>query len=153
MNWLLLFVIGVAVLLVFYFQRCNIACKCSRDRFGQDPSIRANAGWIAGPMYGYDPIDKFADEIKEMKVEFRKKADSIGCGPACSVNEDECARCFQSPPRETLVIGVMPIDGMSNIPPNPPPGYKKREGHPPWIPSEIEFDEQFQNGSSCMACS
>jgi hypothetical protein len=147
MNWLPLFTIIAVVVLIFYFQKCSVSCKCSRDKFGQDPSIRANAGWVAGPMYGYDPIDKFAGEIDEYKAKFRRKADSIGCGHACQISQDECLKCFQT--RETLVIGVMPLD----TPPNPKPGYKKREGHPPWVPSEIEFDEDFRGGASCMSCS
>ena len=37
--------------------------------FGQDASIRASSGWLAGPkgLYGYDPIDHFAEQIEEMK--------------------------------------------------------------------------------------
>jgi len=43
------------------------------ESFGQDPSVRVGAGWIAGPaMYGHDPVTKFADEIDEMKANPRR---------------------------------------------------------------------------------
>lgn len=153
MNWLPLFVIVGVVVLIFYFQKCSLTCKntrkSTRDDYGQDASIRATTGWIAGPMYGYDPIDQFAEEIEVFKADFRKKADSIGCKEACLINQGECAKCFQNPPRETLVIGVMPLD----IPQNPEPGYKRRRDHSEWVPSDIEFNEQFQPSPSCVACS
>jgi hypothetical protein len=38
------------------------------EGYGQDASIRASAGWIAGPNYGYDPITQFADQIAEMRA-------------------------------------------------------------------------------------
>ena len=156
MNWTLIAIIGLIILLVFYFQKCTLSCPCnnSHDNFGQDPSIRANAGWVAGPIYGYDPIDQFAEQIQEMKERLREKADKIGCGPACSINETECAKCFQQPPREPLVIGVMPTEE----PENPIPGYptNKIEHHPPYAPSQIKFDEPFDNSlpfTTCKACS
>ena len=67
MNWLPLFVIIGVVVLIFYFQKCSLTCKSDRDDYGQDASIRATTGWIAGPMYGYDPIDQFAEEIEVFK--------------------------------------------------------------------------------------
>lgn len=60
MNILLLTLIVVLVILVCYSIH-------HRDYYGQDASIRASVGWIAGPMYGYDPIGQFAKQIEEMK--------------------------------------------------------------------------------------
>lgn len=38
------------------------------EGFGQDPTSRVQNGWIAGPkgLYGYDPVDHFADQIAAM---------------------------------------------------------------------------------------
>ncbi len=151
-NLLPLLIIVAALVLVFYMQRCSFSCN-ERDSYGQDASIRANAGWVAGPMYGYDPIDKFAAEIAESKAEFRRKVNAAGCKNACmGKDQDECGRCLDAAGVdgiETLVIGVMPLE----TPKNPRPGYKKRERNPPWVPPDIEFDEDYSNRSSCASCS
>ncbi len=67
----------------------------SRDYFGQDPSIRATAGWISGPKYGYDPITHFAEQIEEMKRENRIVAKSLGCHETCIKDGDACRECIQ----------------------------------------------------------
>ncbi len=153
MNLLPLLIIVAVIVLVFYMQRCKLSCKCSRDSYGQDASIRANAGWVAGPMYGYDPINKFAAEIAESKAEFRMKVNAVGCKNACmGKDQDECGRCLDAAGVdgiETLVIGVMPLE----TPKNPRPGYKNRERNPSRVPSDIEFDENYSNRSSCASCS
>ena len=56
MNWLICGIIVLIVVLLF---------SSSRDHYGQDPSIRASVGWVAGPLYGYDPVAEFARQIKE----------------------------------------------------------------------------------------
>ena len=140
MNWLPIFVIVAVVLLIFYFQKCSL--NCGLDNFGMDPSVRMAAG-IAGPDLG-DPIGQFAREIGESKAHFREKADRIGCKNMCMQGRAECIKCFNS--RETLVIGVMPDELPSNL-------RSRREGHAPWTPPDMNFDENFRNGSSCMACS
>ena len=150
---LLLIIVLSVVLIMFIFRRCSLKCKCSRDNYGQDASIRVSSGWVAGPSYGEDPIVQFANQIDEMK-NFNDNAKKIGCGHVCnsygynSGNED-CQRCLENPPKETLVIGVMPLD----TPTNPQPGYPKREQHPPYLPPNVIFDENYQNKSSCKACS
>jgi hypothetical protein len=51
----------------------------SKEYYGQDASIRASAGWVAGRgMYGIDPVAEFAKEIEEMK----RKDQNQTCG-AC----------------------------------------------------------------------
>lgn len=67
---IILLVVGVVILLVVACQRCS-----GSEYFGQDASIRAQSGWLAGPkgMYGYDPIDHFAKQIKEMKARERAR--------------------------------------------------------------------------------
>lgn len=37
------------------------------EGYGQDASSRVQAGWVAGPSYGEDPITKFAKQIAEMR--------------------------------------------------------------------------------------
>ena len=156
-NLLPLLVVVAVVVLVFYMQSCKLSCNDGRDNYGQDASIRANSGWVAGPMYGYDPINKFADEIEESRMHFRHKVDQAGCRAACmGQDQDTCARCLDDAGAskdgiETLVIGIMPLGHEEN----PKPGYKskRREGHPPWVPPEAEFDEDYRPRSSCMACS
>ena len=54
-------VILILVVFIVFF------CITSRDYFGQDASMRASAGWVSGPMYGYDPISEFAQQIKELE--------------------------------------------------------------------------------------
>ena len=63
-NTVLILIIGVVAAYLFIQY-----CACSAEKFGQDASIRASVGWIAGPkgMYGYDPIDHFAQQIAQMK--------------------------------------------------------------------------------------
>nr|QBK85602.1 MAG: hypothetical protein LCMAC101_01970 [Marseillevirus LCMAC101] len=141
MNWLPILVIIAVVVLILYFQKCNLNCGPQHE--GMLPSIR-NFATRLGPDEGA-PIDKFAAQVDAYKAEFRKKADSIGCGQACRASREKCLKCFHD--TETLVIGVMPLDI-----PNPKPGYRRKDRHPWRVPKEIEFDEQFRK-SSCMACS
>lgn len=74
-------------------------CLPSRDNFGQDASIRAAAGWISGPMYGYDPIQQFADQIAEMKKgeACRKCRGELGHtfvgNPASHIGPEDCEAC------------------------------------------------------------
>ena len=70
---LLLVLLGVVALL-FVFSSCKLTCGSGSEGFGQDASIRASAGSVAGQgMYGYDPIAKFAREIKQMTAYERAK--------------------------------------------------------------------------------
>jgi hypothetical protein len=64
-----LIIIAAVALIIFASQRCSLRCTTS-EGFGQDASIRASSGGLAGPkgMYGYDPIDQFAAQIEEMKA-------------------------------------------------------------------------------------
>ncbi len=155
MNLLPLLVVVAAIILVFYMQRCNLSCKCNgRDSFGQDASIRAGSGWVAGPMYGYDPIDKFAAEIEESKILFRRKVKEAGCVDACLINQDACSLCLSDAGLskdgiETLVIGIMPLE----TPVNPRPGYKRKSQYPLWDPKEAKFNEDFRQRRSCSTCS
>jgi len=158
MNWLPVFVIIAAAVLVFYIQRCSLSCD-GRDNYGQDASIRASAGWAAGPMYGYDPINRFAEEIAMSKTEFRRKVNAVGCKGACDGGtQSECGRCLDTAgvnmdEIETLVIGIMPLEG--DAPQNPRPGYKKKK-YPYWVPPEAEFDEDYstpRKRNPCTSCS
>jgi hypothetical protein len=110
-------------------------------------------------MYGYDPINKFAEEIALSKKEFRGKVNAVGCRDACAGGtQDECSRCLDTAgvnmdEIETLVIGIMPLE--DDIPQNPGPGYKKKK-NPYWVPPEAEFDEDYstpRKRKSCMSCS
>lgn len=56
-NTILIFVLCVILLLVFFG-------KCS-ENYGQDASIRAAVGWAAGPNYGFDPVQIYADQIEQ----------------------------------------------------------------------------------------
>jgi len=55
-------IVVVVVLLVLWVVKGG----CS-EGYGQDASIRASAGWIAGPNYGFDPVQQFADQIQELR--------------------------------------------------------------------------------------
>lgn len=58
---ILLFLIGGFL----YWNRKGCKLTCSKESYGQDPSIRASTGWLAGTgMYGYDPIQRFAEQIE-----------------------------------------------------------------------------------------
>ena len=46
--------------------------KGTWEGYGQDASIRAAAGWISGPNYGFDPRQIFADQIQE-GVDYERK--------------------------------------------------------------------------------
>lgn len=72
-----------------------IVCWRDRDYFGQDPSVRASAGWVAGPSYGYDPITQFARQIEEMKADIRHKARELGCHEVCEKDGKACRECIQ----------------------------------------------------------
>lgn len=56
------------IILIIVIIFCVVWSQRSSEKFGQDASVRTNAGWVAGPNYGYDPISKFAKEIDEMKM-------------------------------------------------------------------------------------
>lgn len=62
----------VIVLLVLWVVKegCN-----KNEGYGQDASIRAAAGWVAGPNYGFDPVQQFADQIQALREqEFQREA-------------------------------------------------------------------------------
>lgn len=66
---IILIIIVVVFIVIIASQRCTF--RCTRpENFGQDASIRVQSGWLAGPkgMYGYDPIDEFAEQIEQMKA-------------------------------------------------------------------------------------
>lgn len=58
---LIAIIIGVVIIFIIAFN--------SSEGFGQDPTTRAQVGWLAGPkgLYGYDPVVHFADQIEAMK--------------------------------------------------------------------------------------
>lgn len=64
-NITLFLVIILVIALIFVLTGFNFGCS-GDENFGQDPSSRVQAGWIAGPNYGYDPIDHFAEQIEAM---------------------------------------------------------------------------------------
>lgn len=86
-NTLIIFLVGLVILVWFLTnQNCD-------EEYGQDASIRASVGWLAGPkgLYGYDPIDQYAEQIAEVK---RREAEhnregysSPKCG-ACMTTEE-----------------------------------------------------------------
>jgi len=56
------------LLVVFIVVLIGVLCLPKIEKYGQDASIRASAGWVAGRgMYGYDPIQRYAEQIEEMK--------------------------------------------------------------------------------------
>lgn len=72
-NVVLGIVLVALVLFAWYYRRYSLKCEMPKElceNFGQDPSIRASAGWAAGRgMYGYDPVDEFAQQIEEQRLE------------------------------------------------------------------------------------
>ena len=84
------FWIGVLIVIVIIIWAVPL-----RDNFGQDPSIRASVGWIAGPDYGYDPITQFAEQIDEMKEDLRSTAQRLGCHEICERDGKSCRECIQ----------------------------------------------------------
>jgi hypothetical protein len=40
----------------------------NQENYGQDASIRAAAGWISGPNYGFDPVQIYADQIEQNRA-------------------------------------------------------------------------------------
>ena len=66
-NTLLFLALILVIVLIIWFSACNMKCN-PEERYGQDPSSRSQAGWIAGPMYGYDPIDHFAEQIASLEA-------------------------------------------------------------------------------------
>jgi hypothetical protein len=58
-NLKLLFIILIILFFVFLLKG-----KCS-EHYGQDASIRAAVGWAAGPNYGFDPVQIYANQIEE----------------------------------------------------------------------------------------
>lgn len=119
-----LIIIGAVALIIFASQRCTLRCN-SAEGFGQDASIRASSGWLAGPkgIYGYDPIDQFAAQIEEMKA--RKRAERDG---AFVVGLSESRNLVSSP---TGAIG--------------PESEMYREGHYPYI-----LDRHCDHQSDCF---
>jgi len=56
------------VLIILIVGLVVVMCLPKIEKYGQDASIRASAGWVAGRgMYGYDPIQRYAEQIEEMK--------------------------------------------------------------------------------------
>jgi len=128
MNWIPLFIIVAVVILILCVQKCSLNCGPQDENWIQS---QRNFDSRVGPDYG-DPVAQFADQIEAYRAEFKRKADAIGCGQACMKNNDACIECFDS--RETLVIGIMPLDT-----PNPKPGYKSQKKNPPWVPPRVRI--------------
>ncbi len=152
-------IVGVVIFFIVVTQRCRVSCLCSSERFGQDASIRATSGWIAGPknMYGYDPIDVFARQIAEMKA--RKRAEPRDSQDPRLVMMTDYPNLEDSPTKD---IG--------------PIAESYREGHPPYmrrctqqsdcwegeqclrntclpeIPSDRETFEHPEKEKLCMSC-
>jgi hypothetical protein len=75
-------IVVVVVLLVFWI----IKGGCS-EGYGQDASIRASAGWIAGPNYGFDPVQQYADQIQALRdQDFQKEMSRENYGNAKPCN-------------------------------------------------------------------
>ena len=69
MNSTLLLLLGLLFLIILLgmFNR--------REGYGQDASIRASVGGLAGPagLYSYDPIAIFGQQIKERNEDFFRR--------------------------------------------------------------------------------
>lgn len=46
--------------------------KCS-EGFGQDASMRVAAGWVAGPDYGFDPVQEYADQLSVLRDQYQQQ--------------------------------------------------------------------------------
>ena len=126
------------------------------DGFGQDASVRASAGWLAGNgMYGYDPIQKFAEEIEDMKERNRIKATQIGCDGACKRTGRECSSCFYknnptSPGYRGTYDGLQSDNEMGNVGP-------EYERHPPYF-NELDgysregYESPGGDAGQCTSC-
>lgn len=66
---LLVILVGIGIFLVMKAYQ--------KEEYGQDASIRVSAGGLAGPMYGIDPISRYAEQIEA--VEAQKEAYCSGC--------------------------------------------------------------------------
>ena len=63
---ILVAILGVLVfILVFHL----LKRRQHSEKFGQDASIRASVGGIAGPsgLYGIDPIQQFANQLESLR--------------------------------------------------------------------------------------
>ena len=153
--WLVV-IIAIIVLIFYFSQRCRVRCQGGKffnliDRFGQDASIRASAGWVSGPSYGYDPITQYAEQISEMYARQRAEAKAIGCDGICRRSGRLCQACFDknryklrgnvSDNGETEDFGLMMMTDYPNLEDSPTkdigPLEKYREGHYPYV---IDFD-------------
>lgn len=85
----------LVVVLIFILQRNS----CQED-YGQDASIRASTGWLAGPkgLYGYDPIDHFADQIAAMEKRNVVSSPLEGVGPEeyTTGSQKKCGSCMST---------------------------------------------------------
>lgn len=73
-------VVVLAIVFALVLVRCGTNCKA--ESYGQDASIRASVGGLAGPtgLYGYDPITVFANQIAEMKEYVNRRQGEEGRG-------------------------------------------------------------------------
>lgn len=86
--WILIIAILVAV--IYCLQTSS-----SRDGYGQDASIRASAGWISGPSYGFDPVAEYAEQIEEDRLRRRHLAQKLGCKVICEHGSaGDCDQCI-----------------------------------------------------------
>nr|QBK86302.1 MAG: hypothetical protein LCMAC102_00970 [Marseillevirus LCMAC102] len=112
-------------------------CKCD-ERFGQDASIRASSGWLAGPkgVYGYDPIDQFARQIEEMKA--RKAVDARR-----DLTSDD--------PRLVMMTDYPNLEDS----PTKDIGPSFREGHYPFVLEELQNSSEgfeYNKEKLCRSC-
>lgn len=121
LNWK---TIVIVILIVTIVVLCGYGIK---DYFGQDASIRASVGWLAGPkgLYGYDPIDHFANQIDEMRMKHQMEARALGCHEVCMGGDpslcNDCIRTrraeanMEAPVRESYREGHYPFKMNLNL--------------------------------------
>ncbi len=130
--------LGVVLIVIFLNMQ---KCKCD-ESFGQDASIRASSGWLAGPkgVYGYDPIDQFARQIEEMKART-----AVAARKGLTNND----------PRLVMMTDYPNLEDSPTKDIGPFEAESYREGHYPFVLEELQNSSEgfeYNKEKLCRSC-
>lgn len=71
----------------------------SKESYGQDTSVRINAGGLSGPNYGFNPFTNFQNATNSFIERQNQKLQQMGCGTECLStlsSPQKCNECVAS---------------------------------------------------------
>lgn len=85
------------IIIVVIFVLWLIKGSCF-EGFGQDASMRVASGWLAGPDYGFDPVQEYADQLSVLRDQYQeqKKSREKYSNVGSSGSSQKCNSCLNT---------------------------------------------------------